>query len=334
MGLVQCFMIVLMLSAQSVFTFPSATIKGKCEEMCPPGTYKKSCTECVSCPLGRYTTEWNAEDDCHICYPDCRPDYRLVVVQSCTNTSDVQCSCEAGFECSEWVTLSTHCKRCRKIQSTTEAGTTISGQDKHTPSSASSGHSRTSTEPCRFPKCGSQTVPTAENGINLKRDKMSSQLAAILCPVVVITCVALMILFFVRRPGDESCFKQAIALLICNERGRDASHKSKESTHQFPRDSFSAKQPPPLSAANLGPVHVHNPGTVIFSLLSQFTGQVGPTIEAGKPADRPRGEEEEEEERDCPVFHPTSSPSIHLSEEERSGENDSIFFPSQEQGKD
>lgn len=85
---------------------------------------------------------------------------------------------------------------------------------------------------------------------------------------------------------------------------------------------------------SVGPVHVHNPGTVIFSLLSQFTGQVGPTIEAGKPADRPRGEEEEEEERDCPVFHPTSSPSIHLSKEERSGENDSIFFPSQEQGKD
>lgn len=45
-------------------------------------------------------------------------------------------------------------------------------------------------------------------------------------------------------------------------------------------------------------------------------------------------EVEEEEERDCPVFHPTSSSSIHLSEEERSGESDSIFLPCQEQGKD
>lgn len=39
-------------------------------------------------------------------------------------------------------------------------------------------------------------------------DKTSSHLAAILCPVVAVGCVALVILFFVRRPGDESCFKQ------------------------------------------------------------------------------------------------------------------------------
>lgn len=82
---------------------------------------------------------------------------------------------------------------------------------------------------------------------------------------------------------------------------------------------------------SVGPVHVHNPGTVIFSLLSQFTGQVGPTVEGGKTAERVN--HEEEDERSCPVFHPTS-PSIHLSEEERCGEVDSIFFPSQEQGKD
>lgn len=81
----------------------------------------------------------------------------------------------------------------------------------------------------------------------------------------------------------------------------------------------------------VGPVHVHNPGTVIFSLLSEFTGRVGPTIEGGKAAER---ESDREDERDCPVFHPMSSPSTHLSEEERSCETDSIFFPSQEQGKD
>lgn len=88
-----------------------------------------------------------------------------------------------------------------------------------------------------------------------------------------------------------------------------------------------------LVFVSVGPVHVHNPGTVIFSLLSQFTGQVGPTIECGKTAEK-ECSEEEEDDRDCPVFHPTSSPSIPLSEEERSGEIDSIFFPSQEQGKD
>lgn len=80
---------------------------------------------------------------------------------------------------------------------------------------------------------------------------------------------------------------------------------------------------------SVGPVHVHNPGTVIFSLLSQFTGQVL-TTEGGNTAERGS----DEDESDCPEFHPTSSPRIHFSEEERSRETDSIFFPSQEQGKD
>lgn len=89
---------------------------------------------------------------------------------------------------------------------------------------------------------------------------------------------------------------------------------------------------PVCTLMSLGPVHLHNPGTVILSFLSQFTGQVGSTIEGGKIAETVGSEEEDE--RDCHVCHPTSSPSIHLSEEERSGDIDSIFFPYQEQGKD
>lgn len=87
-----------------------------------------------------------------------------------------------------------------------------------------------------------------------------------------------------------------------------------------------------LSHVSAGPVHVHNPGTVIFSLLSQFTGQVGPTILGAKRGER--ASNLEEDEKDCPVFHPAPSPSVPLSEEERSSEADNIFFPSQEQGKD
>ncbi|XP_034730186.1 tumor necrosis factor receptor superfamily member 5 isoform X1 [Etheostoma cragini] len=344
MGLVQCFVIVLMLTAQLVITSPLRDgtqyyfMGGKQCKMCPAGKmmceYQKSCTECESCPAGSYTIELNREDSCHDCYRDCRPDFHLKVVQNCTSTSNVLCDCEDGFKCVHRVTGSPNCRSCVKIQetTTTEAVPGFSVKDKHMHSSASSGHSSTSTNPCSFPKCGTQSVPPTGNGTHHKGDKMSSQLAAILCPVVVVGCVALVILFLVCRPGDETCFKQAIAK-FCNEGGRDASHKPKESTHQIPRDSFSAKQQPSgLSTANLGPVHVHNPGTVIFSLLSQFTGQVGPTTECEKAAKRVISEEEDE--RDCPVFHPTSSPSIHLSEEERSGEIDSIFFPSQEQGKD
>lgn len=80
---------------------------------------------------------------------------------------------------------------------------------------------------------------------------------------------------------------------------------------------------------SVGPVHVHNPGTVIFSLLSQFTGQTL-TTEGRNTTERGS----EEDESDCPEFPSTSSPSIHFSEEERSRETDSLFFPSQEQGKD
>ncbi|XP_037640939.1 tumor necrosis factor receptor superfamily member 14 isoform X2 [Sebastes umbrosus] len=342
MGVVQCFVIVSMLSAKLVLTSPLADEfypMGSSEcPMCPAGKYEESCAECKSCPAGYYTTELNREDSCHPCYGDCKPHLHLKVVQSCTSTSDLKCVCEDGFRCTDVVPLSTNCRYCVKIQrTTTTAAAVTSGEDKHMLSSASSGHSSTSVKPCKFPKCGPPSVPPARNDTHSKGDHTSSQLAAVLCPVVVVGCVALVILFcFWRSPGDETCFKQAIAKL-CNEGGRDVSHKPKESTHQFPRDSFSAKQQPScLSAANLGPVHVHNPGTVIFSLLSQFTGQVGPTIECGKTTERVNSEEEDE--RDCPVFHPTSSPtsspSIHLSEEERSGEIDSIFFPSQEQGKD
>ncbi|XP_042345329.1 uncharacterized protein si:dkey-260g12.1 isoform X2 [Plectropomus leopardus] len=335
MGLEQCFVIFLMLSTQLVLN--SLLIDGtdynmlramRCQ-MCPAGQYQKSCTECEPCPAGSYTTETNREDSCHDCFGDCIPEYNLKVVQNCTSKSDVKCVCEDGYRCKEMVPYSTNCRYCVKIKETTTSAA-YPAKDKHIPSSASPGHSSTSAKPCQFPKCGTQSVPKAGNSTHLIADKRSAQLVVILCPVVAVGCMALVILFFVRRPGDETCFKQAISNL-CNKEIRVASHKPKESTHQLPRDSFSAKQQSPcLSAANLGPVHVHNPGTVVFSLLGQFTSQVDPTVECGKKPERVNSEDE----RDCPVFHPTSSPSIHLSEEERSGEIDSIFFPSQEQGKD
>ncbi|XP_042278962.1 tumor necrosis factor receptor superfamily member 14 isoform X1 [Thunnus maccoyii] len=341
MGLVQYCVTLLMLSAQLVFTVPLTEKTEYCPMggrqciRCPAGEYQKSCAECEPCSTGWYTSTMNCEDSCHPCFKDCRPDYHLKVIKNCTGTSDLQCVCEDGFECAENVTLSANCKHCVKITvKTTTVAAVILVEDKQTPSSASSassGHSSTSAGPCLFPKCSPQHVTLPRNGTR-REQSYSSLRAAILCPVVAMGCVAFVILICFRRTGDETYFKHGIAKL-CNRGGKNASYKSKESTHQFPRDSFSAKQQPSsLSAANLGPVHVHNPGTVIFSLLSQFTGQVGPTIEAGKTAERVSNEEEDD--RACPVYHPTSSPGIHLSEEERSGDVDSFIFPSQEQGKD
>ncbi|XP_030015178.1 tumor necrosis factor receptor superfamily member 14 isoform X2 [Sphaeramia orbicularis] len=332
MRLVQCFLTVLMLPAQLVLSSPvtdTYSWYGSECKFCPAGEYQKSCTVCEPCPPGKYTTGLNREESCHRCFSDCRPDFNLKVVQNCTRTSNLKCICDEGFICTEKVHGSDNCRSCKKIQHVT--ATAVPPRVKQTPSSE---QGSTSTQPCRFPKCVSKAVSPPENGTHPKTGTVNSQLAAILCPMVAIGCViGLVILFCIRRPGDETCFKQTIEKLW-NEEGRDAAHKQKESSHQFPRDSFSAKQQPSsMSTASLGSVHVYNPGTVIFSLLSHFTNQVSPTVETGKAAERAESSEEEDE-RDCPVFHPTSSPSIHLSEEERRGETDSIFFPSQEQGKD
>ncbi|XP_063734435.1 uncharacterized protein si:dkey-260g12.1 [Eleginops maclovinus] len=346
MGLVQCLVIFSMFSAQLVLTSPLKDERKYCElaggrwcKKCPAGEYQKSCAECAPCPAGFYTPELNCESDCIACSRDCRAEEHLKVVQNCSSLSNMKCVCEEGFRCTHHVTASTNCRKCAKIQETT-----TTGSDKQTTSSASRGQSSTSTQHCSFPNCGAPSL--AGNGTHI--DGKRVPLEAILCPVA-LGCLALLILFFCQsnrdENGKETCFKRAIAKL-CSEGAGDASHKPQESTHPLPRDSFSAKQQQPtgLSAANQVPVHVYNPGTVIFGLLNQFTGQVGPMIECGKKTERVTSEEEQdeeeeekeevEEERGCPVFHPTSSPSIHLSEEERSGEADSIFFPSQEQGKD
>ncbi|XP_038567067.1 tumor necrosis factor receptor superfamily member 5 isoform X2 [Micropterus salmoides] len=221
MGLVQCFVIVLMLSAQWVLSSPVTdgirfyTMYGRRCQMCPAGEYEKSCNECERCPAGTYTTDWNRENDCHRCYGDCRPDLHLKVSQNCTSKSDVKCICEAGYRCTATVPYTTNCRDCAKIQetTTTEVAAVTSDKGKHTASSTSSGQSSSSSKPCTFPECGPRSVPKSTTGPHLETDKTRSQLAAILCPVVAMGCMALVILFFVRRPGDESCFKQAIAKL-------------------------------------------------------------------------------------------------------------------------
>lgn len=79
-----------------------------------------------------------------------------------------------------------------------------------------------------------------------------------------------------------------------------------------------------------GPVHVHSAGTVIFSLLNQFTGQ-GEV--AGVERKEERNDRNEEEGRSF-QNHAASSPDVHFSQQEVDGETGAVFVPSQEQGKD
>ncbi|XP_076010763.1 uncharacterized protein LOC143003889 [Genypterus blacodes] len=339
MVIVQLFVAVLVLSVQLVTSSPPAekieyyTVGDRTCRMCPPGHHQKfrSCMECEACPAGSYSRVLNKDVSCHSCFRDCRPRNHLKVVQNCTPTSDLKCNCEVGYSCSNFVPHSENCRQCTKIQTTTEAPAVIAGKDEHTPAAIT--HSSALPPLCQFPKCASQLDARKGNDTDVKPDKTSNHLIAVLCSLVVIASISLVILTCVRCAGEKTCFKLAL-IKLRNEGSRDASsYKRKESTHQTTRDSAGAKQQTSsLSAANLGSVHVHNPGTVIFSLLSQFTGQVGPTREETR--ERVNYEEGEEEERSCPVFHPTPSPSAHLSEEERSAEMGQVFFPSQEQGKD
>ncbi|CAG6015113.1 unnamed protein product [Menidia menidia] len=319
MGYVQYFVAVLMLSAQKGLSFPLVT-HGTYQDgdrmcfSCPAGQFQKSCTECEPCPAGTYTDiEWNNEESCHPCYRDCSPKYHLRVVKNCTSTADLKCVCEPGYSCIKKSQSSENCKKCVKTQDT--AGLTprpFLGPTKG----------------CQSPACSRGSVPTEDTDVKTKEDS-GRLLVAIFCPFFFMIFFTPVILFCMRHPKDETCYRQTMAKL-CKKEGQDTSNKSKDSVHQSHRDSFSAKQQS-LSATNEGSVHVHNPGTVIFSLLSHFTGQVGPTIYGSKTTERANSDKDEQ---DKPVFHPPSSPSIHISEEERNGEISNIFFPSQEQGKD
>ncbi|XP_034030408.1 uncharacterized protein si:dkey-260g12.1 [Thalassophryne amazonica] len=331
MGLVEWLFFVLMLPVLLVLTSPLTnrsyyTMDGRECTMCPAGEYQKSCRECELCPDGSFTPDWNREDSCHDCFSDCRSDYHLKVVQGCTNTSDLKCICEAGYRCTSKVPYSENCRYCDKIQTTlttTTGPTVIPHKDKQRQDSTE--HNVIAFTSCLLPECVPHPVTPAGNVFKL--DNTNNQLVAILCPVVAIGCVAIVILFCFVHPGNETCFKRVIAKFYSEG---DTSHKL-ESSHHGPRDSSGTKQQPSSSsftASNLGAVHVHNPGTVIFSLLSQFTGQIGSSRPEEETAERATTEEEEEEEGWV------LPPVIHLSQEERSAHSDGGFFPSQEQGKD
>ncbi|XP_062322304.1 uncharacterized protein si:dkey-260g12.1 [Osmerus eperlanus] len=173
--------------------------------------------------------------------------------------------------------------------------------------------------------CPLQWINSTHDSIHV-RPENSNTLLAVLCPVVTIGLLALLLLFCIRRQGDEACFKHVLQL--CNEGVKDGS-PNKAPGQQQTKEPVGLL-PHPLTAANLGPVHVHSAGTVIFSLLNQFTGQ-GEV--AGVERKEERNDRDEEEGRGF-QNRAASSPDVHLSQQEEDGETGAVFVPSQEQGKD
>ncbi|XP_077382169.1 uncharacterized protein LOC144021850 isoform X2 [Festucalex cinctus] len=322
MGLkVQYFMSVLLASAQMLLTFPLTERKHlpiqhgiECQ-MCPAGQFQKSCGRCESCPAGSYTADWNREDSCHRCYGDCRPEFNQRVLENCSSTSNLKCTCQDGFRCTAVVAYTDNCKNCvattTVTSTTTTKTTTAQNEDEQTTFSSSSEDNSNSERLCSFPECDLQPGNSSQR---IER----ARLVAVVFPMVVVVTLALLVLLCICRSREETCLKRAV-MKLRNKGAPNGAGKEQEPTHRFPIDTC-------------GAVHVHNAGTVIVSWLSQFTGQVGPVTEARRATEDEDDDEEETEDADRISPSPVITPGVPLSEEERSGEP--VFFPSQEEGKD
>ncbi|XP_037129271.1 tumor necrosis factor receptor superfamily member 5 isoform X1 [Syngnathus acus] len=299
-------LLTLPLTERNVLSVQRAALGTSCK-MCPAGQYQKSCEQCAPCPAGYYTTDRNREGSCHRCYGDCRPEFNQRVLANCSSTSNLKCTCQDGFRCTAEVAYSDNCKNCVATTTVTwttmRTKTTAPNEEENSPSSSPSGdgsHSASS-----FHK--NDGLPGSSSHTN-KEDRGGPWLVNIVLPMVVVVTVALVVLLCNRRSGEGTYLKRAV-IKLCNKSAPNDAGKEKESTQPFPIDPC-------------GAVHVHNAGTVIVSWLSQFTGPVGPVMEK-------KDDNNEEETEDAP---PPVSPSVPLSEEERTSE--AIFFPSQEEGKD
>ncbi|XP_046893206.1 tumor necrosis factor receptor superfamily member 5 isoform X2 [Hypomesus transpacificus] len=282
---------------------------------CPAGQYQSSCTECSPCAEGTFTKDWNCESSCFPCFRDCRAVSNMWEEQKCSRTADVRCRCQRGYVCTNGD--SGDCRECDKSPEPepTSRGVVSDGI--------------TSPLPCNLPNCKSGVSTPVDNATHDSphvRPENSNTLLAVLCPAVTIGILALLLLFCIRRQGDEACFKHVLQL--CNEGVKDGSHNKAPGQQQTKEPV--GLLPHPLTAANLGPVHVHSAGTVIFSLLNQFTGQ-GEV--AGVERKEERNDRNEEEGRSF-QNHAASSPDVHFSQQEVDGETGAVFVPSQEQGKD
>ncbi|XP_043117685.1 uncharacterized protein si:dkey-260g12.1 [Puntigrus tetrazona] len=288
------------------------------EELCNPG-YFKSGNSCVQCKPGFYTSEKNRENFCHRCFQNCISEFNMEVEKNCTRTSDVVCRCREGYVCvpDEHTRL---CDSCAPVSITIPFSTSAD-----VPSSTAS--TTTSTETAEIKLAGNRVTVWG------------------LCGISSVMLSFIILLLFLRfcRKKEKECFKHFVRQCSLGNIEMDSetapptsqpdkqpqgvlSHGSTPTNHNtdcsFHQPISSEHTVPP--AGNLGPLHIYGPQTVFVSLLNQFGCDGG---------EKKPHELQEESLNNINVPYPRSPP-VHLSEEERSGDNDFIFFPSQEQGKE
>ncbi|KAJ8392893.1 hypothetical protein AAFF_G00070970 [Aldrovandia affinis] len=293
-------------------------------QRCPPGQYQFACNICSACQSGSFTDEWNIEESCLPCNRDCRNEFNLRVVKNCSRVSDVVCSCIAGFTCKDSDSAMSQCKYCD-----------VDTSPSLPPGTASILFIENKTEtPCApgtflnvsSGNCDPHT--NSESQVQTKDPTHSPetedrQLWQYVGPVIFLVVVLAAIgIIFIWRQREGTCLKQFFKLCshgghkeendtIAHQTGEAAGQLFSKETHwnansltnhnmETHIDLPISIDQAPKATGNLGPFHIHSAGAVFVSLLNHFAN--------------PERETEGEEERD--------------------GEKDCIFFPSQEQGKE
>ncbi|XP_067257903.1 tumor necrosis factor receptor superfamily member 10B [Chanodichthys erythropterus] len=291
----------------------------KCS-LCPAGYYYQSDCKCVPCDPGFFTSQENREGSCHRCFQNCNAEFNMEVEKECTRTSDVVCRCQKGNECNWIDQITRQCQNCAPVTNSSSSFTPTDAPSSTTSSTTSS---------------KSAQSLLGENNLWILFGLIS-----------VMTSVIVLVLFFrLCRKKEKECFKHFVRQCSLGNIEVDSettppssqpdeqphpqgmlSHGSTPTNHStdcsFHKPVSSEQAVPP--AGNLGPLHIYGPQTVFVSLLNQF-GWDGGEKKAHKL--------QEESLNNSTASYPQSPP-VHLSEEERSRENDFIFFPSQEQGKE
>ncbi|XP_067305204.1 uncharacterized protein si:dkey-260g12.1 [Pseudorasbora parva] len=290
-----------------------------CSLLCPAGYFQSNC-ECRPCPSGFFTSEENTESSCHRCFQNCKANFYMEVKEECTKTSDVVCRCQKGYRCPRVDEYTGQCQECVPI--TTQ------------------GPFYTSTD---VPLSTTSSTISSTGLQSLIGDNNVLWIVIVIIFILVSALIPTLFLWFCRKKEKE-CFKHFVRqcsfgnIEVGSEntpprqtdeqphQQETLSHASTPTNHSTDcsfQQPFNSEKTVP-SPGTLGPLHIYGPQTVFVSLLNQF-GWDGGEKKANKL--------QEEALNTSNVPYP-QSPTVHLSEEERSRENDFIFFPSQEQGKE
>ncbi|XP_056331512.1 uncharacterized protein si:dkey-260g12.1 isoform X2 [Danio aesculapii] len=298
-----------------------------CSDSCPAGFFKDDC-KCLQCDPGFFNNREN-EDSCTRCFQRCTNEFKMEEVKECTTTSDVVCRCQQGYTCASYDQYTGQCESCVLIIT---PGTTPDPTPDPTPSPQSYISADVASE---VPSSITSPKGKTDSPIGYK-DYLVWTLFGLISSMLSIIILTLFLRFCSKK--EKECLKHIVRQCSLggdvdsevtppsqpdeqphtHEMLSDVCSPTNHNTDPFHQPVSQEQAVPP--AGNLGPLHIYGPQTVFVSLLNHFAGEQ-------------KAHEQGESLNSSNMSYPQSPP-VHLSEEERSGEDDFIFFPSQEQGKE